>query len=70
MSSVFDTPRGRILKALISFLSFAADGIPQYSRAVPLGTPPRVSQNRKLTRGVRLMSSRERANLRKAKRRS
>ena len=70
MSSVFDTPRGRILKALLPFLAFAGDGIPQYSGTVPLGTPPRVSPNRKLTRGAKQMSQRERANRRKAKRRS
>ena len=70
MSSAFDTPRGMILKALLPFWAFAGDGIPQYSGAVPLGDPPLVSPNRKLTRGAKQMSQRERANRRKAKRRS
>ena len=67
MDSGFDTPRGQVLKALLPFLSLAANGIPQ---TVPLGTPPRVFPNRKLTRGKRQTSQLERANRRKAKRRS
>lgn len=70
MSSVLDTPRGRVLQALLPFLAFAGEGTPQYSGVVPLGTPPWVSNNRKLTRGAKQMSQLERANRRKAKRRS
>lgn len=70
MDSALNTMRGRVLQALLPFLAFTGDGIPQYSGTVPLGAPPRVSPNRKLTRGAKQMSQRERANRRKAKRRS
>ena len=60
------------LKSLLAFLSITGQAL----AVAPVVTShrnssaPRVSPNRKLTRGARQMSQRERANRRKAKRRS
>ena len=66
-----NTPNRTVWQKLLLFLSFASDGsLLPYPGGVPLGDPPRVYPNRKLTRGARQMSQRERVNRRKAKRRS
>ena len=70
MNSTSNTMRGRVLRALLPFLALAGDSASMHHGVTPLGTPPLVSPNRKLTSGAKQMSQHERGNRRKAKRRS